>query len=198
MREADVRPVEQAAQAGKVHSGRGRGEGRRRQRLLAPLALAAETGVPARTCAKIAARRGMPRLADIDRVTGETRRRGPVTPVRHERTRPGELVHADVKKVARIPDGGGWRARGGPVLAHPNSAKPATPTSTWRWTTSPASPTPSSCSTSAGARSAFMGRCIGFFTSLGVSVERVMTDNGPSHRSGEFNSLLASSSGSNM
>ena len=79
--------------------------------LLAPLGLAAATGVPARTCARIVARRGMPRLADVDRVTGEVRRRGPVTPVRYERERPGELVHVDVKKVARIPDGGGWRAR---------------------------------------------------------------------------------------
>lgn len=80
--------------------------------LLAPLALAAETGVPARTCARIVARRGMPRLADVDRVTGEARVRGPVTPRRHERERPGELVHVDVKKVARMPDGGGWRALG--------------------------------------------------------------------------------------
>ena len=36
--------------------------------LLAPLGLAAVTGVPARTCARIMARRGMPRLADVDRV----------------------------------------------------------------------------------------------------------------------------------
>ena len=33
--------------------------------LLAPLALAAETGVPARTCARIVARSGLPRLADV-------------------------------------------------------------------------------------------------------------------------------------
>ena len=82
----------------------------RSELLLAPLGLAAETGVPARTCARIVARRGMPRLADVDRVTGEVRARGPVTPVRYERERPGELLHVDVKKVARIPDGGGHRA----------------------------------------------------------------------------------------
>ena len=78
--------------------------------LLAPLALAAETGVPARTCARIVSRRGLPRLADVDRVTGEARARGPVTRVRYERERPGELLHVDVKKVARIPEGGGHRA----------------------------------------------------------------------------------------
>lgn len=73
--------------------------------LLAPLALAAVTGVPARTCAQIVARSGLPRLADVDRVTGEVCRRGNVTPVRYERERPGELVRVDVKKAARIPDG---------------------------------------------------------------------------------------------
>ena len=56
----------------------------RRSMLLAPLALAAATGVPARTCARIVARAGLPRLADVDRVTGEPRRRGPATPVRYE------------------------------------------------------------------------------------------------------------------
>jgi transposase InsO family protein len=32
--------------------------------------------------------------------------------VRYERDRPGELVHVDVKKIGKIPDGGGWRAHG--------------------------------------------------------------------------------------
>jgi hypothetical protein len=34
------------------------------------------------------------------------------TTVRYERERPGELVHMDVKKIGRIPDGGDWRAHG--------------------------------------------------------------------------------------
>src|SRR5918996_6461301 len=34
------------------------------------------------------------------------------TATRYERSRPGELVHMDVKKLGRIPDGGGWRALG--------------------------------------------------------------------------------------
>ena len=41
-----------------------------------------------------------------------------------------------------------------------------------------------------GTCAAFMGRCLGFFGEMGVSVERVMTDNGPGYRSGEFNALL--------
>ena len=45
-------------------------------------------------------------------MTGEVIRSSKVTAVRYERSRPGELVHMDVKKLARIPDGGGWRAHG--------------------------------------------------------------------------------------
>lgn len=136
--------------------------------LLAPLDLAAATGVPARTCAEIASRRGMPRLSDVDRVTGEVRRRGPVTPVRYERESPGELVRVDVKKVARIPDGGGWRAlgRGGDPYGGRSGAG-------------------SSCLHAAvddfsrvahaellpdekkGTCAAFMGRCLRFFEGIG-------------------------------
>jgi hypothetical protein len=32
--------------------------------------------------------------------------------VRYQRERPGELIHVDVKKLGRIPQGGGWRLRG--------------------------------------------------------------------------------------
>src|SRR4029079_13309115 len=34
------------------------------------------------------------------------------TAMRYERDRPGELVHVDVKKIGKIPDGGGWKAHG--------------------------------------------------------------------------------------
>jgi transposase InsO family protein len=74
--------------------------------------LAARTGVPARTVSRIIARAGLPRLADLDPMTGELLRASKTTAVRYERERPGELVHMDVKKLGRIPDGGGWRANG--------------------------------------------------------------------------------------
>ena len=35
-----------------------------------------------------------------------------------------------------------------------------------------------------------MSRALAFYEGLGVSVERVMTDNGPAYRSGDFNALL--------
>lgn len=158
--------------------------------LLAPLGPAAATGVPARTCARIVARRGLPRLADVDRVTGGVRARGPVTPVRHGRERPGEPVHVDVKKVARIPDGGGHRALGRGCRSARGAGRSCLHVAVdGRSRVAYAEPLPDERK---GTCAAFMGRCLRFFSGLGVSVEGVMTDNGPGYRSGEFNALLES------
>ena len=74
--------------------------------------IGAELGVPARTVSRVLARRGQPRLCALDPMTGEVIRSSKQTATRYERSRPGELVHMDVKKLGRIPDGGGWRALG--------------------------------------------------------------------------------------
>jgi transposase InsO family protein len=74
--------------------------------------IAAELGMCASTVGRVLARHGVVRLADLDSLTGEPVRQGPMSAVRYERERPGELVHIDVKKLGRIPDGGGWRAHG--------------------------------------------------------------------------------------
>lgn len=74
--------------------------------------LGAELGVAPRTVSRILRRYDVPRLAICDPMTGEVIRASKTTAVRYERARPGELVHMDVKKIGRIPDGGGWRAHG--------------------------------------------------------------------------------------
>ena len=74
--------------------------------------LGPELGVPARTVSRILRRHDMPHLADLDPLTGTVIRASKNTAVRYERDRPGALVHMDVKKIGRIPDGGGWRAHG--------------------------------------------------------------------------------------
>lgn len=74
--------------------------------------VAERTGVPARTVSRILARHHVPRLALLDPITGEVIRSSKSTAGRYERDRPGELVHMDVKKLGKIPDGGGWRALG--------------------------------------------------------------------------------------
>src|SRR3954453_15152993 len=77
-----------------------------------PAWLGAELGVPARTVSRGLVRRGQPRLCALDPMTGEVIRSSKQTTTRYERARPGELVHMDVKKLGRVPDGGGWRAHG--------------------------------------------------------------------------------------
>ena len=84
----------------------------RRSQRLGRDELAARTGVPARTVSRIIARAGLPRLAELDPMTGERIRASKTTTIRYERARPGELVHMDVKKLGWIPDGGGWRLNG--------------------------------------------------------------------------------------
>ena len=84
-----------------------RREHRRGQDWLGP-----ELGVPARTVARVLRRHDMPYLRLLDPITGQVIRASKTTAVRYERDRPGELVHVDVKKIGKIPDGGGWRAHG--------------------------------------------------------------------------------------
>jgi transposase InsO family protein len=74
--------------------------------------IGAELGIAPRTVSRVLARHGLPRLALLDPITGEVIRASKTTAVRYERDRPGELVHMDVKKLGRIPDGGGWRVHG--------------------------------------------------------------------------------------
>jgi transposase InsO family protein len=52
----------------------------------------------------------MPRLWDLDPVTGARIRASRATGRRYERDAPGDMIHVDVKKLGRIPEGGGWRA----------------------------------------------------------------------------------------
>ena len=69
-----------------------------------PHRLAPLVGVPRSTIGGVLTRHGLSRLRDQDRPSG--------VPIRYVRERPGELLHIDVKKLGRIPDGGGHRFRG--------------------------------------------------------------------------------------
>jgi transposase InsO family protein len=84
----------------------------RREHRRGPDWLGPQLGVPARTVSRILRRHQVPRLVECDPLTGEVIRASNTTAVRYERDRPGELIHMDVKKIGRIPDGGGWRVHG--------------------------------------------------------------------------------------
>ncbi|WP_313750281.1 IS481 family transposase [Streptomyces parvus] len=77
----------------------------RRTRKLGPARIGPVLGLPASTVHRILTRHSLNRLSWIDRPTGTLIRR-------YERDRPGELIHIDVKKLGRIPDGGGHRTLG--------------------------------------------------------------------------------------
>jgi transposase InsO family protein len=80
-------------------------EALRRDARLGPLRISLRLGIPSSTVGRVLTRLGINRLEWFDRPT-----RRPVR--RYERDTPGELVHVDIKKLGRIPDGGGWRAWG--------------------------------------------------------------------------------------
>lgn len=71
-----------------------------------------ELEVPARTVCRVLRRHGMPYLRECDPLTGDVIRASKTTTVRYEREYPGELTHVDVKKIGKIPAGGGWKAHG--------------------------------------------------------------------------------------
>ena len=77
----------------------------RRSTRRGPVYLGARTGLPTSTVWRILKRNGLNRLSWIDRPTGRVIRR-------YERSAAGELVHLDIKKVGKIPPGGGWRVHG--------------------------------------------------------------------------------------
>ena len=96
----------------------------RRTRHRGPVFLAGELGLVASTVGRILARHNVPALSATDPITGAPvrRRRGGR---RYERSRPGELLHIDVKKLGRIPDGGGWRLLGrDATVAHRHKKTP--------------------------------------------------------------------------
>lgn len=69
-----------------------------------PHRLAPRLGMPRSTIYGVLRRHHVSRLRDADRSTA--------IPIRYVRERPGELLHLDVKKLGRIPAGGGHRFLG--------------------------------------------------------------------------------------
>ena len=145
-----------------------------------------ELGVPARTVCAILRRHQMPYLRDCDPLTGVVIRASKTTAVRYERARPGELIHMDVKKIGRIPDGGGWRARGR-LGTHTNTDKSAKIGFDYvhsvvddhsRLAYSEILP-----DEKGPTCAAFLRRAADYFTTYGIDqIERIMTDNAWAYR----------------
>jgi transposase InsO family protein len=140
-----------------------------------------ELGVAPRTVSRVLRRHRVPYLRECDPITGEVIRASKTTTVRYERDNPGELVHVDVKKIGKIPDGGGWRAHGrAATVAHKHKKAKigfdyvhSMVDDHTRLAYSEILPDEKG-ETCAG----FLLRAAAYFASYGISrIERVMTDN---------------------
>ena len=84
----------------------------RARRKRGAVVLGAELGLNPSTVGRILARHQVPHLAAIDPITGERVRASRRSQNRYEHPAPGAMIHVDVKKLGKIPAGGGWRLHG--------------------------------------------------------------------------------------
>jgi len=155
--------------------------------------IGAELGLAASTVGRVLARNNVVALSGCDALTGEPVRRGSMSRLRYERERPGELIHIDVKKLGRIPEGGGWRANGrdrrperlrGQGFDYVHAA--IDDHSRVAYAEIHPDERGETCA-------GFMARAAGFFADLGVGpIQRVMSDNAFNYRhSAAFQAVLA-------
>ena len=157
---------------------------------LGPIQIAGRLGMPASTVHAVLTRCRINRLSHVDRVTGEPLRR-------YEHPYPGSLIHVDVTKFGSIPDGGGWRYVG---RQQGDKNKSATATRTGRTATGQPNIGTTFLHTviddhsrvayaeicadeKAQTATAVLRRAVAWFAHRGVTVERVLSDNGSAYRS---------------
>jgi len=148
--------------------------------------IGAELGVPARTVSAILRRHELPYLRDCDPLTGALIRVSKATAVRYERSRPGELIHMDVKKIGRIRDGGGWKAHGrqmGKTKAQKNAPVGFDYVHSAVDDHSRLAYSEILTDEKGGTCAAFLQRAADYFNAHGIAqIERIMTDNAYAYR----------------
>jgi transposase InsO family protein len=145
-----------------------------RRKRLTQARIASALGISASTVSRVLARAGLSHLRDLDPVE---------PPVRYEHERPGDLIHIDTKKLGRIErpshrvtgnrrdtvNGAGWEflfvaiddhARIGFTDVYPDER--------------------------IGSAVQFLRNTVAYFKNLGVTVRRLLTDNGSAFRSKDF------------
>ena len=148
----------------------------RRKRRWGADRIAFEVGIASSTVQRILRAAGCGRLDRGDRATDTS----PVT--RYQRERPGELIHVDVKKIAAIPTGGGWKVHG-------HHARPSRTGVGYRYIHTALDDRTriiysEILNDEQGTTAAmFWRRATVWFASIGITCERVITDNGPCYKS---------------
>jgi transposase InsO family protein len=172
--------------------------GLRVSRRLGPARIGFRLGLAPSTVHAVLARYGCPRLAHLDRATGVPVRR-------YERSRPGELVHVDVKKLGNIPDGGGWRVLGKARGRHNRQAHRGSSGRTRYYNPvlgygylhtalddySRLAYTEILQDETKDTAAAFLARAAAWYTAAGITIERVISDNGSCYRSRDWAAACA-------
>jgi transposase InsO family protein len=160
-----------------------------------PARIAYLLGLHPSTVHRVLARYRLARLSWLDRATGHVVRR-------YEHTHPGDLVHLDVKKLGKIPDGGGWRLLGravggrnsqahpGPRTAHRNPILGYHYLHTALDDHSRLAYSELLADELGTTAAEFWSRAQSWFASNGVAIQRVLTDNGSCYRSRTFAAAL--------
>jgi hypothetical protein len=135
-----------------------------------PARIAWLLGLHPSTVHRVLARYGLARLRWLDRGTGQAVRR-------YEHAAPGDLVHVDIKKLGRIPDGGGHRFHGRAARPHGRASRPGyaylhnavDDHSRLAYTETRADERKETAA-------AFWARASAWFDGCGITVQRVLTD----------------------
>jgi transposase InsO family protein len=156
---------------------------------LGPVGIADRVGCSASTVHAVLVRCRLNRLSHVDRVTGEPVRR-------YEHDHPGSLLHVDVKKLGNVPDGGGWRYVGRRQGRLNRAATPGKPRSrrhdpnigtafvhTVLDDHSRVAYAEIHDDETAATAAGVLRRAVAWFADRGVTVERVLSDNGSCYRS---------------
>lgn len=161
----------------------------RRRHRRGAVVIAAQLGLNPSTVGRILARHGVAHLATLDPITGELVRASRRSENRYEHPSPGAMIHIDVKKLGRIPVGGGWRLHGrDAAVSVANRHKKhrigydyvhTAIDDYTRLAYSEVLPDEKD-PTCAG----FLDRALTWFTGHGVRVQRVLTDNAMTYRRG--------------
>jgi transposase InsO family protein len=161
----------------------------RRNKKLGPARIAGRLGMHASTVHRVLTRHGCNRLAWMDRPTGRVIRR-------YEHAAPGDLVHLDIKKLGKIPPGGGWKIHGRGT-AH-RSARAKRQRIGYSFVHSIVDDHSRIAYSEVhddekgATATAFFARAHQRFTQLGIDIKAVLTDNGSCYRSDDFRRELAS------
>jgi len=140
-------------------------------------------GRPPSTVAAVLRRAGVPRLADLDRPTGLPVRR-------YEHCHPGALLHQDHKKLGRIPDGGGHRVLGRAAARPRHRGDGYDHFEVFVDDRSRRSVVVHVPDESAVSAASALEQALAELAVDGISVERVLTDNGWAYRSHAYRAAL--------